>query len=458
MTGLYIALGALAGLALGIWIGSLMSKGKYAGAAAELRRLSQVEGERSQMAAALEELKIRNAELKKEQEAFLEKLNWRKEEEERLRETFDALARRALSSNSEQFMNRSREQLEQVIKRMRGDWDTQKESFKNLVDPLKENLGKLDSEVRKIEEKREGAYQSLFKQVETLTQAEKELRSETHGLRNALKGDIRARGSWGEVQLRRIVEMAGLLNHVDFDEQVSTADGGRPDMVVRLPQGGVIPVDAKAPMDAYLRAQEAEEESVRRAALTEHARKLKGHVQTLTRRAYWEQFASSADFVVMLVPYEPGLSAAFEADPGLYEYALDNKVLVTSPATLLALLKVVAYGWMQLEISQNARAIAEQGRTLIDRFAGFLGHFQDVGGKLRASMESYDNAVGSAERMLFPAMRRMRELGAGTKELPDLDQIDMPIRHIDANKYPGREEAAEEAAADTQTSFLDENK
>ena len=135
-------------------------------------------------------------------------------------------------------MNRSREQLEQVIKRMRGDWDTHKESFKSIVDPLKENLGKLDSEVRKIEEKREGAYQSLFKQVETLTQAEKELRSEAQGLRNALRGDIRARGSWGEVQLRRIVEMAGLLNHVDFDEQVSTADGGRPDMWCACPRAG----------------------------------------------------------------------------------------------------------------------------------------------------------------------------------------------------------------------------
>ena len=196
---------------------------------------------------------------------------------------------------------------------------------------------------------------------------------------------------------------------------------------------------------------------MRRAALSEHARKLKGHVQTLTRRAYWEQFASSSDFVVMLVPYEPGLSAAFEADPELYEYALDNKVLVTSPATLLALLKVVAYGWMQLEISQNAKAIAEQGRTLIDRFAGFLGHFQDVGGKLRSSMESYDNAVGSAERMLFPAMRRMRELGAGTKDLPELSEIDLPIRRIDANKYPGAEEAEGEVASDTQTSFLDKD-
>lgn len=455
MTGLYIVLGALAGLGLGIFIGNLVSKSKYAGAAAELKRLSQIETERAQLAAELEELKIRNAELKKEQEAFQEKLAWRKEEEERLRETFEALARRALLSNSEQFMNRSREQLEQLLHRMRGDWDTQKETFKSLVDPLKENLGKLDTEVRRIEEKREGAYQSLFKQVETLAQAEKELRSETHGLRNALRGDIRARGSWGEVQLRRIVEMAGLMNHVDFDEQVATADGGRPDMVVRLPQGGVIPVDAKAPMDAYLKAQEAEEESARRAALTEHARKMKGHVQTLTRRAYWEQFASSADFVVMLVPYEPGLSAAFEADPELYEYALDNKVLVTSPSTLLALLKVVAYGWMQLEISQNARAIAEQGRVLIDRFAGFLGHFQEVGGKLRASMESYDNAVGSAERMLFPAMRRMRELGAGTKDLPELEPIDLPVRRIDTNKYPGAEEAAEEVAAEVQTSLLD---
>lgn len=444
MTGLYIALGALAGLLFGLLIGYLVSKSRYAGAAAELKRLTQVEAERAQYAALNEELRIRNAELKKEQEAFQEKLAWRKEEQERLRETFEALARRALNENSREYIDRSK-----------ALWDTQKESFKNLVDPLKENLGKLDTQVQKMEEKREGAYQSLFKQVETLSQAERELRSETHGLKNALRGDIRIRGSWGEVQLKRIVEMAGLTQHVDFEEQVST-DGGRPDMVVRLPQGGVIPVDAKAPMDAYLKAQEAEEESARRAALTEHARKMKGHVQTLTRRAYWEQFASSADFVVMLVPYEPGLSAAFEADPDLYEYALDNKVLVTSPATLLALLKVVAYGWMQLEISQNARAIAEQGRTLIDRFAGFLGHFQDVGGKLRASMESYDNAVGSAERMLFPAMRRMRELGAGTKDLPELSEIDLPIRRIDANKYPGNEEAEAEAAADAQTSFLEE--
>jgi DNA recombination protein RmuC len=224
------------------------------------------------------------------------------------------------------------------------------------------------------------------------------------------------RGRWGEVHLRRLVELAGMVRHVDFAEQEAT-DAGRPDMVIRLPEKGIVPVDAKVPLDAFLKAMDTEDEEARRPLLAEHARAFRARVRELAQRAYWEQFEGAPEVVVMFVPIEASLAAAFQADRELFEYAFQNKVLVTSPIALFALLRAVAFGWQQQQVAENAELIAAQGRTLYERFATFVGHVSGLGRSLEASVRKYNEAVGSLDARVLPAARRLRELGVGGAEL-----------------------------------------
>ncbi|MEJ2049125.1 MAG: DNA recombination protein RmuC [Calditrichota bacterium] len=215
----------------------------------------------------------------------------------------------------------------------------------------------------------------------------------------------------------------------DFNEQV-TLEEGRPDMIVRLPSQGLIPVDAKAPMNAYLEAQELEDEDARRKKLDDHARAMRNHMKSLAQKSYWSQFNRSPEFVVMVVPYDSGLTAAFERDGKLLEDALENKVLIVSPVSLLALLKVIAYGWLQLQLAENAQKIAEQGKELYSRFLTFAGHLSDVGKRLSSTVESYNKAVGSMESRVLPSVQRLKEMGTGTGEVDDLSQVDSQPRTV----------------------------
>ena len=341
--------------------------------------------------------------------------------QDRMREAFGALAHQALTSNAEQLLARSREQLEGLLQQVRGDWGTHREEVKGLVSPLSKALEVMDQQVRDLEQKREGAYRSLGEQLRSLGDAQAQLRQSTVRLEQSLKSST-ARGRWGELQLRRVVELAGMARHVDFEEQVSV-EQGRPDMVVRLPNDGILPIDAKTPASAYLDAMEMDGPQ-RAQKLTEHAKALRSRIVELSRKAYMEQFESAPEVVVMFVPYESALSAAFEQDPGLLEYGIEQKILIASPVTLLALLRAAAFGWQQHEIAENARLIAEQGRELYARFLNVLKPVGDAGKSLGKAVDAYNKAIGSIESRLKPHLQRVRESTVSSSDLATLDPID----------------------------------
>lgn len=345
------------------------------------------------------------AALRKEREASLEKIQWLEQAEQKLRDAFRALASEVLQSNSSELLQQSR---------------------MALFEPMKQALEKLDAHVRELEQKREGAYQGLQEKLQGLVQMHAELQRTTHQLTQALKSPT-TRGRWGEYQLRRVVELAGMTAHVDFSEQAG-ADTGRPDMVVHLPNQGVLPVDAKTPMEAYLRAVEAEDEPRRKECLVAHARAVRERVRELAQRKYWDQWPRAPELVVMFVPNEACLSAAFEADPELLDYAIAQRVLPVTPVTLLALLKAIAYGWQQHQVAENAREIAESGRDLYRRLAKIMEHFQRTGRSLAAAVNAYNDTVGSMERFLLPAARRLAALGSADGQLPELPQLDHTTR------------------------------
>jgi DNA recombination protein RmuC len=347
--------------------------------------------------------------LRQARETDAEKLAWSEQAEERLREAFTALAGESLRKNADSYSARAKEDL------------------KGVLTPFQEKLASLDGYVRELEQKREGAYESLNTQIKDLKETHRQLHESTTNLRAALKSPT-ARGRWGEIQLRRVVEMAGLERHVDFDEQATDGAEGRPDMVIRLPGGGTLPIDAKVPLSAYLSAMETEDDDQRRRHLAAHAQALKARVRELSLKAYWEQFEATPGFVVMFVPNEACLGAAFQEDAELFEYATEKKVLVCSPVNLYALLKAVAFGWQQQEMTDNAREIAAQGQDLYNRLGKFVGLYSDIGKNLERSVNAFNKATGSLDSRLVPAMRRFRELGVGADAIEEPAPLDVSTR------------------------------
>lgn len=415
---------------------------RSAGSAARSRDAARIEAlenqlaertsERDEARKRIEELQIRNTELQSRAAGDAERLKWLENAERRLSDAFEALSSRTLQASTKSLQELSREHLDQFAKVLRSDWGTQKEQIKGVVEPLTTELKRLDTQVRQMEEKREGAYRSIGEQIRSISEQTARLQTATTSLDSALR-DSGVRGKWGEVQLRRLVEMAGLTNHVDFDEQkVSTGDRGaaRPDMVIHLPSEGILPVDAKAPMNAYLESQSAESPELTAAALKRHSAAMRKHVQALAQKAYWEQFDRAAEFVVMLVPYESGLVAAFDTDPDLLEYALANRVVISSPSSFLALLRVVAYGWLQLELSRNAAQIATTGKELLERLGPFSDHLNKLGSALNQASEKFNDAAGSFERRILPTARKLQELGASSEPPAEISPVDSRTRRI----------------------------
>ena len=345
--------------------------------------------------------------------------------QERMRESFTMLAHQALTSNADQLLARSREQLSSLLQQVRGDWGTHKEQLKGLVDPLSKALESIDQQVRTLEQKREGAYRSLGEQLRSLGDAQTQLRQSTVRLEQSLKSSAE-RGRWGELQLRRVVEMAGMANHVDFSEQV-TAEKGRPDMIVHLPNEGILPIDAKAPATAYLQAMDLQGET-RKTKLGEHAKALRSRMQDLSRKAYMDQFEKAPEIVVLFVPFESALSAAFEQDPELLEYGIAHRVLVASPVTLLALLRSAAFGWQQVHVAENARRIAEDGRELYARFLNVVKPIALAGDRLGKAVDAYNQAIGSMDSRLMPALRRLKESAAAPEDPPALGTLEQAPR------------------------------
>ena len=349
------------------------------------------------------------------------RLEGRAAEEARLREAFQALSADALRQNNEAFLQVALAERQRAID--------------ELVAPMRDAMTKVDGTLRQAELDRVGAYAALRRQLELVAESHRELSGRTRTLVDALRSPA-TRGRWGEIQLRRVCEMAGMLDHCDFVEQASTeTDDGRlrPDLVVRLPGGKIVIVDAKAPLQAYLAASEAPNDEAREALLRDHARQVRDHVTKLSAKGYWSQFAETPEFVVMFLPGEPFFGAALQHDPSLIEYGTEHHVLPASPTTLIALLRAVAYGWQQDRVARNAEEISAAGRELYERVRTFAGHFGEMRKGLIRAVDAYNAAAGSLERRVLPQARRFRDLGAtGAAELPDPELVGSALRTIEA--------------------------
>ena len=370
-----------------------------------------------------------------------ERLNALQGADAALRDTFRALSDEALKSNNQAFLDLAETRMRDARTSAVRDIDERKTAIEHLLTPMAKTLGEVDRELKDSERRRIESSAQLMQRIASLDTAGQDLRSQTGKLVDALKRPG-VRGRWGELQLKRVVELAGMVQHCDFVEQHTVSDGDRrmrPDVIIRLPGGKNVVIDAKAPLDAYLRALDAPDEASREALLCEHARQVRTHVSQLSAKGYAAHVQPSPDFVVMFLPGEMFFSAALEHDPELIEFGIGKNaqhVVLASPTTLIALLRAVAYGWQQEAMEENARTISDLGRQLYDAVGKLGAHFDNLGTKLKGSLEAYNSAVGSLEGNVLVKARKFKELQAASavEDIPALEPVDRVPRMLQARE------------------------
>jgi DNA recombination protein RmuC len=342
----------------------------------------------------------------------------------RLATAFSDLANQSLKSNSENFLRLAEQNLGAQHERAKRELGDREQAVENLVKPIKDALQQSQAQITALEKSRSEAYGGIKAQLETMQINQKSLTQETQNLVNALRRP-EVRGRWGEITLRRLVELAGMVEHCDFQEQVHTTSDEktiRPDMIVRMPDQRELVVDVKTPLDAYLEAVEAKDDEQRKLGLERHSRNVREHIRKLASKTYWEQFSKSPEFVILFIPGDQFLSAALSEDPDLIEYALSQQIILATPTSFVALLKAVAYGWRQLALADNAEEIRRLAEDLYGRLSAFVGHMNKVGKQLASSVENYNRAVGSLERKVLPGARKFVELGIRPKK--EIEQVE----------------------------------
>jgi len=386
------------------------------------------------------EAQIKNqASIQQEREIAFEAAN------AQLTRAFSELANKSLRSNSESFLRMAEQNLGAQQEKAKRELGEREQAVENLVKPIRDALQASQKQIAGLEKSRSEAYGSIRTQLEAMQLSQKSLTQETHNLVNALRRP-EVRGRWGEITLRRLVELAGMVEHCDFQEQVHTVGEGqiiRPDMIVRMPDRRELVVDVKTPLDAYLEAVEAETDAQRKLGLERHAKNVHAHIRMLASKAYWDQFEESPEFVILFIPGDQFLSAALNEKPDLIEYALSKQIILATPTSLVALLKAVAYGWRQLSLADNAREIRALAEDLYGRLASFVGHMNRMGRQLASSVENYNKAVGSLERSVLPGARKFVELGVHEKkEIEKLETLD-PVPRTMIESSPDDDDAPE---------------
>ena len=399
------------------------------------KALETCRAEREQLKVELSALSEKYVELQRRHAALeaasAERIAALSETQSLISKQFKALSDEALRQNNMAFLELAKHTLEHFHERAKTDLSTRQEAIDMLVKPLRESLQKVDAKIVELEKNRVEGHGKLTQQLEQLSKTQLYLQNETNRLSTALRSNTTV-GSWGELQLRRVVELADMLPYCDFIEQKNLVDYSsstriRPDLIVRLPGRQQIAIDAKTPIQSYRAAMESQEENTRKNLLLEHARSIRKHVNELSVKNYWEQITPTPEFVVLFIPGEHYLSAALQTDASLLEYAIQRKILLASPITLIALLKAAAYGWRQEALAQNSQEIANVGRELYKRVNKLTEHLEKIGRSLESAARSYNSAIGSCERMLIPATRQLAELGAKGDKEPSLTLIgEMP--------------------------------